>query len=141
MPQFFKGTRLGWSNMTVNILGRNVLGISAVNYSDEQEKENLYGAGSLPVARGLGNVKTEASITLAIEEVEALQNIAPNGNLRELPPFDIIVQFKDKISNKIVTDVIKYCEFTNNKRDIKQGDKTIDVEFKLAVAFIEWGKK
>ena len=134
------GLRYGWSHITVNLFGRNIQGITAVMYSEEQEKENLYGAGTQPVARGLGAEKTEASIKLGIEEVLALQNLTPRKRLQDIPPFDVIVQYRTKASPVIVTDVIKNCEFMGNKRDTKQGDKGFDVELKLLPSHIEWSK-
>lgn len=66
------GRVAGWNNVKVVMLGRQVEGITALSYKDSVEKENVYGAGGMPVGRGEGNYKAEASITLLKEEVNAL---------------------------------------------------------------------
>jgi hypothetical protein len=143
MPNYtplINGQSYGWGDIIINILGRDVVGRTAIMYSDDTEKENVYGAGNLPIARGRGATKAEASITLLMEEIIALQDIAPDRNLSNIPAFDVIVKFMPIVPGRIVTDIIRNCEFTGNKRDIKQGDKSIAAEFKLVTSHITWNK-
>ena len=46
------GTAYSWSQITVNILGVPVAGVSAVSYTEEQEMQDNYGAGNRPTSRG-----------------------------------------------------------------------------------------
>ena len=39
----------------------------------------------------------------------------------------------------IHTDKIRNCRFTENKRDVKEGDMSIPVELELIVSHIDWG--
>lgn len=139
MP-LINGKRHSWSNIAVNILGRSVTGITGVKYEDTRKKENHYGAGSNPVHRGLGNKESKASITLTKYEVEALQKIAPKGDITMIPAFDIPVIYLPDGSDTLVTDVIRNAEFTSNKRDIKQGDTKIEAEYELIISHIDWQK-
>ena len=47
----------GWADIICTIGGVPVTGIVAIKYEEEQEKENVYGAGRHPVSRGYGRVK------------------------------------------------------------------------------------
>jgi hypothetical protein len=132
------GTAHSWSDITVNILGVPVAGIDAIKYSDDQEIEDNYGAGRLPVSRGYGEIKTKGSITLHMEEVVALQQTVPSHRLQDIPPFDIPVSYLPSSGN-VTTDLLRNCQFKGNGRDPKRGDKKIAVDIELAISHIEWG--
>ena len=51
------GTMAGWNAVTARILGRDIVGIKKVAYSDEQELDNEYGAGIMPIGQSAGNYK------------------------------------------------------------------------------------
>jgi hypothetical protein len=131
------GKTYGWVNTTINVLGRDVTGIMAMSYSEEKEMEDIYGAGNRPIARGEGKIKAEASMTLLSEEVIALQQ-ASGGDILSIEPFDLIVKYRQ--GTKMVTDIVKNCQFLSNKRDLKEGDKSISVELKLITSHIIWSK-
>jgi hypothetical protein len=131
------GKLIGWNSITVNMMGRDVEGITAVKYGDEVEKENAYGAGGYPIGRGSGNYTATASITLKKEEVIAIQRSLPPGiRLTDIAPFDITVQYDYQTVK--YTDRIRNCEFTGNSVEVAQNDKTIDTEFELIVSHIDW---
>ena len=133
------GTRHSWADVKINILGRTVSGISAISYEDKQEKQNNYGAGVYPVSRGIGKYEANAKVTLHAYEAEAINKALGVGKrLQDVPMFDIIVSYLPVGSDGLVTHVIRNCEFTNNKRDIKQGDTVIEVELELITSHIEW---
>jgi hypothetical protein len=131
------GTAYGWADITVNILGTPVAGIDGIKYSDNQEIEDNYGAGKLPVSRGYGQIKTEGSITLHAEEVIALQKAAPGKRLQAIPPFDIVVSYLPE-GGTVTTDTLKNCQFKKNSREAKKGDKSFSVELDLIISHIEW---
>jgi hypothetical protein len=138
-PVLINGIAYSWSDVNVNVLGVLVSGISAINYEDEQEIEDNYGAGRMPVSRGYGEIKTTGSITLHSEEIVALQKVVPGGRLQDIPPFDIPVTYLPA-SGVITTDILKNVQFKKNSRNPKQGDKKIEVEIPLAISHIQWGK-
>lgn len=132
------GIRHSWASIKCNVLGRTVTGITAINYEDKQEKTNNYGAGIYPVSRGLGKYEATASITLHAYETEAIQrSIGVGRRIQDIAPFDIVVSYIND-SDQLVTHVLRNCEFTNNKRDVKQGDTVIEVEHELIISHIEW---
>lgn len=134
------GVRHSWASISMNFYGRTVTGFTALNYEETRKKENHYGAGSNPVHRGYGNKEVKVSITLYKYEVEALQKIAPNGDITKLPPTDIPACFLPEGSDGLSTDVVRNVEITNNKRDIKQGDLVIAVTLECIASHIDWHK-
>lgn len=134
------GTAYGWSSIEINILGVAVVGVSAISYEETQEMENIYGAGSYPVARGYGNITTTGSITLHMSEVEALQAAAPNGNgrIQEIPEFDITISYLPADTASLRTHVLKNVRFSKNARAVNQNDKNIAVEIPLQISHIQW---
>lgn len=134
------GVRHGWASLAINILGRTVTGIDSVAYESMRKKENHFGAGSNPVHRGSGNNESKATIGLYKYEVEALQAIAPGGDITKLPMFDIPVVYLPEGADSLKTDVIRNAEFTANKRDMKQGDTKIGTTYDLIVSHIDWAK-
>lgn len=131
------GITYSYSNIACVILGVPVAGITSIEYSDEQEMEDNYGAGSNPVNRGFGSYKATAKITLYMEEVEAISAIALGGSLQSIPEFDIIVSYVNS-ANTPVIHKIKNCRFKNNNRKTKTGDKKIEVELDLLTSHIVW---
>ena len=73
------GKLIGWNQTTVNILGRDVVGIEEFEYSDSTKKENAYGAGGYPVGSTEGNYEAKFSLSLYVEEENAIQALLPQG--------------------------------------------------------------
>lgn len=137
MASLINGTAYGWSQIKVNIGGVEVNGITSINYSDEREIQDNYGAGNRPVSRGYGAIATEGSITLHMAEVEALQSNATDGSLLSISEFDIVVAYLPE-GGVIKTHTLKNCRFKNNGRDVSTGDMEIAVELNLAIGEIKW---
>lgn len=131
------GQMVGWNKVTVHLLGRNLVGIRKVSYKDSTDRENEYGAGNMPIGQSEGNYAAEASIELTLDEIHALQQaLPPGGKIQDIDSFDIIVQYE--YQNKIITDRIRNCRFTENGVEVSQGDKTISRDYTLLVSHIEW---
>jgi len=131
------GKVAGWNSTTVTMMGRDIEGITELKYDDNVEKENIYGAGKMPIGRGEGNYKATCSIALIKEEVDALQlSLGPGKRLTDIAPFDIAVSY-DYLS-KIYKDRIRNCEFTGRSVEVKQNDKVIATTFELIVSHIDW---
>ena len=133
------GRSYGWGDIIVTIGALPITGITAIKYEEDQEKEDVYGAGRYPVARGYGRVKASASITLSVETAMALAATAKDGQLNRLAPFTITVTYQPE-SGPIMRDVLKNCEFKKQSRDWKEGDMKAQVELELLVSNIVWNK-
>jgi hypothetical protein len=131
------GKLAGWNSITTNMLGRDVEGITELEYTDTTAKENAYGAGSYPVGRGEGNYEAKASITLYVEEMNAIQKSLPPGkSIADIAPFDITVEYA--YQNMKYKDRIHNAEFTGRGVSVKQGDKTIAYKQDLIISHIDW---
>lgn len=130
------GEAYDFASVVCNILGVPVMSISAINYATKQEKVNNYGAGKYPVSRGRGVKEYEASLDIAMEDIEKLREVAPNGDLTDIPPFDITVSFLKEGAN--TTHVLKACEFTEDGVDASQGDTEIKKGFPLMPGSIKY---
>jgi len=137
MIPLINGVSYAYADIIVNIMGTTIAGITAIQYDDEQKKEDHLGAGRYPVARTYGEKKASASITLDILEVEALQTIAPGGDIASLPPFEITVCFLNQ-AGLLKTHKLKNVEFMKNSRTAKSGDMSLPVEMPLLVSHIIW---
>ena len=128
----------GWTSVTVNLLGRDLEGITELSYTDEVVKENVKGAGMFPIGRSRGDYEAEASITLFKEEVDGIRlALAPGKRLQDINPFDIIVEYATP-EGVIKKDRIRNCEFTNDGVEVAQGDGTIATQYTLIVSHIEY---
>lgn len=133
------GQRHSWAKVEVNLLDRILTGITSVSYDDSVTKENHYGAGNMPVHRGVGKYEANASVTWYNYEGDAIQAALGNGQrLQDIPPFDVTVSFLDDATNQVVTHVIRNCEFKSNKRSLNQGDTKFEVSHDLICSHIEW---
>ncbi|TGG34883.1 hypothetical protein [Duncaniella freteri] len=133
------GMLVAWADIVVLVGGVPVTGITGVEYGDEQEIVNKWGAGRHPVGRAKGRITPSAKITLYHEEVVALQSQSVNGRLQDLPPIEIQVSYLPE-NGVVVTDKIRNCHISSNTRKWKEGDTGQEVELPLVPSHIEWGK-
>ena len=134
------GREYSWGDISCLINGTATTGITGIEYSDEQEVTENYGAGRYPVSRSKGRITCAGKITLYASEVMALQKQAPNGRLQDIAPFDITVSYVPDDGGVVVTDRMRNCQFKKNERSWSEGDTSKTVDLDLAVSHIEWGK-
>lgn len=131
------GTLIGWNNVKLNLLGRDVEGIDEIEYEDELDLDNAYGGGNYPIGETVGNYKAKGSISLYMEENMALQKSLPKGvRIQEIPAFDIPVVFE--YNGEIYKDVLRNCRFKTNGRQTKNGEGKIVFKHELKVGTIDW---
>ena len=140
MKPLINGRAYDWANIVVRLSNGTIplVGITKITYEDEEEVENIYGAGKFPVSQGSGNYTATASITLPVEEIIKIQRTTGSKRLQDVPYFDITVSYLHPQADKQINDTIKNCRFTKNSRDLNQNDKTFPIELALVVSHIEW---
>lgn len=131
------GEAYAYSNISVNILGVVLAGITMIDYAEEAEVVNNYGQGRRPVSRGHGKIEATASISIDRAEYNALVSASPNGSLLDVPEFDIVVSYLPERSAPTV-DIIKNCRFKNMKGGAAEGDTNVIAELELVPSHIEW---
>lgn len=132
------GKRHSFASVRINMLGRTVDGFSSIEYSDSTEKQNNYGAGSMPNHRGVGKYSAKCKIKLYQFEVVAIQIATAGMRLQSIPPFDITVTYLPEGADNTVVDVIRNVEFTSNGRSLNQGNMLSEVEFETICSHIKW---
>lgn len=132
------GVEPSWANLTVNIAGVPTIGITKIDYSDEQVIENIEGAGQYPVGRGYGKIDAKCSVTLLRSSVESIRASSPTGRLQDIAPFDIVVCFVPVGSGTVITHKVRNCQFKKDGLSIKAGDTKNETDFELLPSHIEW---
>jgi len=133
------GIEYSWSKMVTTIAGIPIIGITAISYSDSQEKMNNWGAGDKVISRSYGKYEAEGKVKLYLSEVLAIQAASDTGNLTDIPPFTITVTYAKPDGTGTATDKLINCEFVGNGRDVAQGDtEGIQVEYDLIMSEIQW---
>ena len=130
------GTAYSYSDIAATIAGLAVYSFAAINYTQEQPKENNMGAGTLPVSRGRGAKNASGSMELDMDEVEKLRDAIAGGSLLDIAPFDITVTFINGV--KTVTHILKNCEFVDDGVETSQGDTVVRRSFGLVISHIVW---
>lgn len=132
------GVEYSWANIIFTMLGRNPVGVRSISYSKSAPKTAVMGTGQEPVGYGYNNIEYTASISLLQSEVQKLKNIAPNGDITDLTPFDILITYNPE-PTKLTTDILQNVQFNNLGVDVSQGDGEVVVELELFLTGIEFG--
>ncbi len=136
----YLGKLTGWNNATINIMGRDVIGIEEFEYSDSTKKENAYGAGKMPIGYTEGNYEAKFSLSLYVEEEQAIQQALPIGTrLQDIEPFDAFVQYVNPNNGKIVIDIIHNAQFTGRTKTAKNNEGKMVHKHEMLISHISWG--
>lgn len=116
-----------WADVALNLGGRDVTGIRGIKYSDKMEREPLYAKGRYPHSMQTGNASYEGEITLLQSELEALVK-AGKGSIHNLKGLTAIVSYGDLANgDAIITDAVEGIYFSDSTKELKQGDKMMEI--------------
>ena len=116
----FNSREYQWSDIRVQIGGRNIERLRHVRYKRSKEKELLYGAGCEPVSIQSGNVAYEGEVTMLRSEYETLA-ASGGGSVLDIQ-LDIVVTYGNP-PDVMKTDKLMGCQFTEEEDDNEQGSK------------------
>lgn len=136
IPPLVNGESYAWAQIVCTIAGVPVVGITEITYKEKQEKKNNYGAGNRPVSRGYGKKEPEASITLYLEELEAIRKATPTGSILDIAPFAINVTFIPSNGAGTITHVLNNAEFLEDPVETKEGDTEVMCKLPLIISHI-----
>lgn len=127
-----------WSDIILSIAGGTpVMGITEINYGYTRKAQNIYGAGSEPVTVGYSQKEYTASISIKMEEAEALVSASPAPfgmpDVTMIPRFAITISWIDS-ENALVTEVMENCTFLSYDKKTKAGDTSTDMTFNILFA-------
>lgn len=130
----FDSRQYEWSDVTVFAGGRDITGIRSIKYGGKQEKEGAYGKGNKAHSIQRGNKEYEGEIGVLQSELEALE-VAAGGDILDLQ-LTVIVSYGNPTKGDMVkTDRLIGVEFTEEIREMKQGDKFMEVT--LPIIFLD----
>ena len=104
MPNInIKSKECAWAQLEVNILGRTIKGLRAVEAKKSVEKEHLYASGDEPIDITSGNKKYEGSIKILGFEADAMNDVAQAAGYDDITdvPHEAIVMTLRWKKNKI----------------------------------------
>ncbi len=107
-----------------------LVSMTSITYEETQEKVDNPGTGNRGISRGRADIKSNGSIELSMNDIEALREIAPQGSLLLLPASDFQLVFGNP--QNVQTHVLKNLEFTNDGGTGTQGD----TDMKMTLNFI-----
>jgi hypothetical protein len=132
----FNSKEYAWANVEIAMLGRLLTRVRGVKFSVKKEKEYLHGRGENPHAIQSGNKTYEGELTLLQSELEAItRQLKPTEDITDLSGLNITVVFKPKTGTSLVTYILKNVEFTEESREMNQGDKFMEIS--LPIMFLE----
>ena len=124
----FNSREYSWSDVEIQMQGRKVVGARGVKYKTSQEKEAVYGLGNEPRTIARGNKSYDGELVVLQSELEALTRTAGDGaDVVDIAAFDIVVAYAPKNGGAITTDIIQLAEFTEVEKEMKQGDKNMEI--------------
>ena len=118
----------GWSDIAIDINGRDITGITSLKYTEKMEVEELYAKGAYPHSIQTGNISIEGEIEVTQSEYEALVK-AGNGSVLKLRALTATVCYGNPANgDTMLKDRITGIQITEGGKEFKQGDKMTKVK-------------
>ena len=133
------GNYYDWEAIEFQLPHGAAVNITDISYSDEKAIDPRYGQGSMPRGYGRGNYKANGSMTLDLQEFEALKK-GLNGSIYTAKPGQIVVSYAND-DMPTVTDTLPDVKFTKTDTSSKQGDTNVGarkLDFQI-LSPIKWG--
>jgi hypothetical protein len=116
-----------FADITLVIGGRDVTGIRGIKYSEKIERELLHAKGRYPHSIQSGNYSVEGELTLLQSELELL--IAEGlGSVLNIQTDAICSYGNPSNGDTLITDKVVGLMFTESVKEMKQGDKNMEVQ-------------
>ncbi|GAB1403044.1 hypothetical protein MASR1M74_02220 [Lentimicrobium sp.] len=125
-----------YADITLALGGRIITGLRGVKYSSKQEKEAVYGKGNEPMHIQKGNISYEGEVTLLQSELETLR-LAGKGSVLGLRLDAVVAYGNPSQGDVLIVDKIRGIEFTEDGKEMKQGDKFMEVTLPFICLRIE----
>lgn len=115
-----------FADITAVIGGRDITGLRGIKYSEKIEREALHAKGRYPHSIQSGNHTVEGEVTMLQSELE-LMIAAGGGSVLNIIT-DIVCSYGNpQNGDTLVTDKLIHCMFTESAKEMKQGDKNMEV--------------
>ena len=129
------GNMYSWADVVITFAGVPLSTVTSLSYSENPNKENVYGSGGQPIGKGRGNTEYEASITIAMDELRDLAKSPPTGSLSDVPDGTLTVTV---LGIQPFSNALLGCSFNQVSVGASQGDTSIGVDVDLLIGGIDW---
>jgi hypothetical protein len=131
------GRQYEFADLTLFLAGRDVSGFRGIKYTSKQEKEALYGKGNRAMSIQRGNISHEGEITVTQSELETLKLLG-GGSILGLNLNAVCVYGNPSKGDMMITDKLEGIQFTEESKEVKQGDKFLDITLPFLCLDIEY---
>lgn len=115
-----------FADITLVMGGRDITGIRGIKYSEKIEREPLFAKGRYPHSIQSGNYTVEGEVTVLQSELELL--IAEGlGSILNIKTDAICSYGNPSNGDTLVTDKVIGLMFTESAKEMKQGDKNMEI--------------
>lgn len=139
---FINGREYSWADITLIVGGRDIVGVTSINYKATQDKTPLYGKGNKPIAIQTGNIGYEGDITILQSELNTMQELAraTTGNSSVLAlNLNAVVCYGDPLKGDVMTvDRLFNIQFTETPKGMKQGDANMEIQLPFVCTDIKY---
>ena len=123
----FNSREYEWADLTLLLGGKDLTGIRGIKYTIKQEKEVVYGKGNMPIAIQKGNKSIEGEITVLQSELETMRLQSGTKSILDLQLDGVVCYGNPANGDVLVTDVVQGIQFTEEPKELKQGDKFMEI--------------
>lgn len=132
----FSTKECAWSQVSVTVLSRKIVGLRGFEFKKTVEKEHLYAAGDMPIDIQTGNKKFEGSLKLLKFEVDLLNAAAlaaGYADILEVPHSAIAItcEYKKGSADDTRRLTVTGVAFTELSRAMEQNAKMSEVSLPL----------
>ncbi len=136
------GRQYEFADLTLILGGRDVTGFRGIKYTEKQEKEVIYGKGNKPMSIQKGNFSYEGEISLTQSELETLKALARtqsgHSSIMSLSLNAIVAYGNPLKGDVMITDRIYGIQFTEDAKEMSQGDKFMEITLPFICTDIEY---
>lgn len=130
------GREYEWGDLTLILANRDIVRYRGIKYTKKIEREAIYAKGSRPVSIQSGNESFEGEITMLQSQYQKLVR-AGGGSI-----FSLMVDALQNYGNPtkgdaMLTDRIESMRFTESTKELKQGDKFMEITVPFIALNIE----
>lgn len=123
----FNSREYEWADLTFLLGGKDLTGFRGIKYTTKQEKELVYGKGNMPIAIQKGNKSIEGEITILQSELETMRLQSGTDSILDLQLDGVVCYGNPANGDVLVTDVVQGIQFTEEPKELKQGDKFMEI--------------
>jgi hypothetical protein len=123
----FDSRQYEFADISVELGGKVITGLRAIKYTTKQEKELVYGKGNQPLSIQKGNIGYEGEVSLLQSELETLRKVG-GGSVIKLHLDAVVAYGNPSNGDTLIVDKVLGLEFTEDAKEIKQGEKFMEIK-------------